>query len=122
MRFAFAAEPLNRPPCSLALGPAFSSQATFCAPRLAEVLRGAALGRLELVEGLLDRVGRLALVAVDDVVEALVQVGETLERVALHVLAGDVGRLPESVAAGEQVVDLEPDPERGTPTTRSWAR
>jgi len=39
MRFTFAAESLNRPPCSLALGPAFSSQATFCAPRFAEALR-----------------------------------------------------------------------------------
>ena len=39
MRFAFAAEPLNRPPGSLALGPAFSSQATFCALRFADALR-----------------------------------------------------------------------------------
>jgi hypothetical protein len=35
MRLAFAAEPLNRPPCSLALGPAFSSQAMlFVSPML----------------------------------------------------------------------------------------
>jgi hypothetical protein len=39
MRFAFAAESLNRPPGSLALGPAFSSQAMFCALRFADALR-----------------------------------------------------------------------------------
>ena len=96
---------------------------------LGKLLGWTVLRRAQALEGLVQRLGGLALGTAEDLVEPLVEVGQLLDRVPLHVLAGLevlrvrplLGQLSEQIR--ELVLEMHRvEPTRGAPGLRGLAK